>query len=440
MPVAATGRRPTAPRAVRAAASLLAALVLLGVSGCSGDNRTAGSTATPSPGAGPTTVRRAAPASPTIASTAAPTPVDVGNDVVAAIAVPDLSALPALGAGEGELNLVAWAGYTENDWVVPFERASSCKVHVETATTSNDLIRLMKSGQYDGVSASGDVTLRLIASGDVAPVNTDLVPNYTDVFAGLKNRRWNSVGGQAYGIPQGRAANILMYNTTVVKPAPDSWGVVFDPSSPYKGTITAYDSPIYLADAALYIMATDPALAITNPYALDERQFAAAVDLLSQQRPFIGEYWSDYTKEQAAFKSGALVVGTTWQVIANGAKLEGAPVETVFPKEGATGWSDTWMVAAKAKHPNCMYLWMNHIISPEVNAQVAEFYGEAQANRLSCAKTKDPTFCATFHAADETYFAKVWFWTTPTKTCHDGRGDICKDDADWNKAWTTIRR
>ena len=79
----------------------------------------------------------------------------------------------------------------------------------------------------------------------------------------------------------------------MVKPAPDSWGVVFDPNSPYKGKVTAYDSPIYIADAALYLMTTQPDLGIKNPYALDEKQFHAAVDLLKEQRPMIGEYWTD---------------------------------------------------------------------------------------------------------------------------------------------------
>ncbi len=53
-------------------------------------------------------------------------------------------------------------------------------------------------------------------------------------------------------------------------------------------------------------------------------------------------------------------------------------IATVLPKEGATGWSDTWMVSSKAKNPpNCMYQWMDWITSPQVNAQVAEYFGEA---------------------------------------------------------------
>src|SRR3954447_3504659 len=354
--------------------------------------------------------------------------------------------LAKLGAGEGKLNLIAWAGYAEDgstdpkvDWVTPFEHKTGCQVNVKVGNTSDEMVTLMRTGRYDGVSASGDATLRLIAGGDVAPVNTDLVPNYKDVFAGLKNKGFNSVDGQMYGIPHGRGANILMWNSKKVTTPLDSWAAVFTDAGQFKGKVTAYDSPIYLADAALFLKSTRPELKITNPYELNDEQFSAAVDLLKKQRANIGEYWSDYTKEQQAFANGNTTVGTTWQVIANLLDADKVPIKTTLPKEGATGWSDTWMISSKAKNPNCMYMWMDWIISPKVNAQVAEWFGEAPSNSKSCAETEVKDHCKVFHAADEAYFDKVSFWTTPRKDCGDDRGATCKDYSDWVQAWTEIK-
>jgi putative spermidine/putrescine transport system substrate-binding protein len=361
--------------------------------------------------------------------------------------LPKIDKLATLGAGEGQVNIIAWAGYVEDgsndpkvDWVHDFEKETGCKVNSKVAGTSDEMVTLMKTGEYDVVSASGDASLRLIYGGDVAPVNTSLVSNYQDVFDGLKNKQWNSVNGVPYGIPHGRGANLLMYRTDVVKPAPTSWGAVFDANSPYKGKITAYDSPIYIADAALYLMKSQPGLGIKNPYALDDKQFSAAVDLLKAQNKNVGEYWSDYTKEVQSFKAGNSVLGTTWQVITNLAQADKAPVQAFLPAEGATGWSDTWMVSSKAKHPNCAYLWMNHIISPKANAAVAEWFGEAPSNKLACDQTSDKNFCTTYHATDESYFGKVWYWTTPLARCLDGRTDVtCKDYSAWTQAWTEIK-
>ncbi len=371
----------------------------------------------------------------------------IGDNAASAEALPGGKPLTRIGESEGRLDLIAWAGYAEEgatdpevDWVRPFEEETGCQVNVKIGNTSDEMVVLMRTGDYDGVSASGDATLRLIYGGDVAPVNTDLIENYADVFDGLKDQPHNSIDGQMYGVPQGRSANLLMWRTDIVEPAPDSWSVVWEPSSPYKGKVTAYDSPIYIADAALYLKETRPELGIANVYELDDKQFRAAVDLLKQQREIVGEYWSDYTKEMAAFASKKSVVGTSWQVVANLLRADKVPVETTLPKEGSTGWSNTWMISSKAKHPNCMYLWMNHMISPKANAQVADWFGEAPANEKSCAEMTDRNHCTTYHADDEEYFERVAYWTTPRKDCGDRRGAVCKDLSDWVAAWSEIKR
>ena len=287
---------------------------------------------------------------------------------------PKLTALEKLGTPEGELNIVAWAGYAEDgstdpkvDWVTPFEKATGCQVNVKTAPTSDDMVNLMKTGQYDVVSASGDASLRMIASGDVEPVNTDLVPNYADVFDALKMKPWNSVNGVVLRHPaRPRREPVDVPHRQGVAGA-DSWRRgVRQGDRPTRAHVTAYDSPIYIADAARLPDGDQARPRIKNPYALDDKQFAAAVDLLKKQNADIGEYWSDYTKEITAFKNGDSVVGTTWQIIANLAQADKAPVEAVLPSEGATGWSDTWMVATKSKHKTCAYKWMDWIISPKV--------------------------------------------------------------------------
>jgi putative spermidine/putrescine transport system substrate-binding protein len=327
------------------------------------------------------------------------------------------------------------------DWVTPFETATGCKVTVKVGLDSANMVQLMKTGEYDGVSASGDATLRLIAGGDVAPVNFELIPNYKDVFAGLKSQPYNTVNGVGYGVPHGRGANVLMYDPSVVTTAPDSWSVVFDANSPYKGKVTAYNYAIYIADAALYLMKTKPELKITNPYALDKDQLAAAADLLKVQKTLIGKYWGTAQEEIDGFANGDMAIGTAWlyqQNTINGAG--GKQVASVTPKEGATGWSDTWMISAKAKHPNCMYKWMDYIISPKPNADVTVYFGEAPVSAAACAEAEKQLagFCDQFHAADEAYFKNIWYWNTPTTTCLDGRGDICTDFDAWTKAWTEI--
>ena len=342
---------------------------------------------------------------------------------------------------EGQVDLVNWAGYVEKDWVTPFEQQTGCKVNSKVGASSDEMVTLMKTGNYDGVSASGDATLRLIASKTVAPVDFDLIPNYENVFEGLKDQPHNTVDGVSYGVAHGRGANLLAWNTDDVTTAPTSWDIVWDANSPAAGKISVYDSPIYIADAALHLKTTQPDLEIDNIYELDQTQFDAAVNLLKEQKKIVGEYWSDAAKQIQSFTSGDSTAGTTWQYQVN--QLQGAkepvPVEATLPDEGSTGWSDTWMIASTANHPNCMYLWMDYIISPTANAKATEYFGEAPVSAEACELTADKDHCTKFHAEDEDYFSKVYYWTTPVADCGDDRGDVCKDYSEWTTAWTEIR-
>ena len=352
-----------------------------------------------------------------------------------------LEEIQAKAKEEGQVDLVNWAGYVEKDWTDAFVVKTGCKVNSKVGASSDEMVTPMKTGNYDGVSASGDATLRLIAAKTVAPVNFDLIPNYANVFEGLKNQPHNTVDGVSYGVAHGRGANLLIWNKEDVTTAPTSWDIVWDANSPAAGKISVYDSPIYIADAALHLKTTQPDLEIDNIYELDQTQFDAAVNLLKEQKKIVGEYWSDAAKQIQSFTSGDSTAGTTWQYQVN--QLQGAatpvPVEATLPEEGSTGWSDTWMIATTAKHPNCMYLWMDYIISPEANAKATEYFGEAPVSAEACKLTADKAHCTKFHAEDEDYFSKVYYWTTPVAACGDDRGDVCKDYSEWTTAWTEIR-
>ncbi len=349
--------------------------------------------------------------------------------------------------GEGEVRILAWPGYAENgtvdpeaDWVTPFTEATGCAATVREIGSSDEAATLMATGAWDVVSASGDITGTLISEQDVQPINTNLLSNYDDLIPELRGMPWNAQDGVVYGVPHGRAVNILVFNPREISPAPTSWGITWDPKSVAAGKVTAYDSPIYIADAALYLMSKEPDLGITNPYALDETQFAAAIELLLNQQRVLLDYWSDFDRQVTELVSGEVAVTGSWQVIANAVAAEGGKVDSVKPKEGATGWSDSWMIGSRTPNVNCAYKWIDWITSPAVNAQAAEFFGEAPANPLACAETRNPDHCSVYFATAPKYWSDVYFWTTPSATCLDGRTQVtCVPYAKWKAAWADLR-
>ena len=351
-----------------------------------------------------------------------------------------------LGKGEGRLVLAAPAGYAEDgstdlkvDWVTPFERATRCEVSLKTVDESDELTRLLRTGDVDGIGASSEVVRRLAVARDVAPINTALVPRYREVFATLRDDEFARLRGRTYAVPFGRAANVLLWRTDVVAPAPTSWRAVFHAASPHRGRITIPDSPLSIAAAAVYLMAQRPALAIRDPYALDARQLRAATGLLEAQRRLVGRYWSDATKAEVEFARRDSVLGVTPQRIARNLRADEVRVKSVLPVEGSTGRAESWMLSSRARHPNCMYRWLDHVLSPAANAQAAQWLGHAPATPGACRVRRARRHCFLYHAADEAYFRRVRLAKTPLRDCGDTRGRVCTDYSQWTAAWNDIR-
>ena len=362
----------------------------------------------------------------------------------------DTGPLTAVGDGEGQVNIIAWAGYIENgstdpawDWVTGFEQETGCKVNVTVAGTSDEMVSLMTEGggQYDLVTASGDASLRLIKGGTVQEVNVDLIPNYANVDSRLKEAAWHYVDGKHYGTPYQWGANVLMYNTDTFPTPPDSWGVLFEEQTlpdgqSNAGRVESYDGAIAIADAALYLKTKDPSLGIDDPYALDADQFEAVKTLLQGQRQIAFKYWHDVVAQMDDFKKEGVVAASSWPYQVNLLEAEGQPISSVIPKEGATGWADTTMMHSDAPHPNCAYKWMNHSLDNKVQGDVASWFGSVPAVPGACDGNDllGPDGCKT-NGIDS--FDQISFWKTPQADCF-GKGSDCVPYSQWVAAYTSI--
>jgi putative spermidine/putrescine transport system substrate-binding protein len=358
---------------------------------------------------------------------------------ILAMLVPATSALAQMtevGAGEGALSIVAWAGYIERgetdpafDWVTGFEAATGCMVSVKTANTSDEMVALMNEGGFDLVTASGDASLRLIAGGRVQPINTDLIPSWSTVDPRLQDAGWHTVDGVHYGTPYMWGPNVLMYNTDVFPEAPTSWNVVFEEMTlpdgqSNAGRVQAYDGPIHVADAAQYLMFHQPELGITSPYELNAEQYAAALDLLRVQRNLVGRYWHDAFIQIDDFQNEGVVASASWPFQVNLLKAAGAPIASTIPEEGATGWADTTMLHVDSEHPNCAYMWMEHSLASNLQADLSVWFGANPAVPAACTDGRGMQTAEGCTANGLDDFDKIRFWTTPVADCAQGE-DTC---------------
>ncbi len=347
---------------------------------------------------------------------------------------PALAQMTEVGPGEGQLNIVAWAGYVERgetdkayDWVTKFETETGCKVNVKTANTSDEMVALMNEGGFDLVTASGDASLRLIAGKRVQPINTALIPSWSKIDPRLQDAGWHTVDGVHYGTPYLWGPNVLMYNTDVFKEAPASWNVVFEKmdlpdGKSNEGRVQAYDGPIHIADAAQYLMFHKPELKITSPYELNEEQYKAALDLLRVQRTLVSRYWHDAYIQMDDFKNEGVVASGSWPFQVGLLQSEKLPIASTIPQEGATGWADTTMLHVDAANPNCAYKWMEHTLNSNLQSDLSVWFGGNPVVPAACTDKSGMQTAEGCTANGLDDFDKIRFWTTPVANCSQGEG------------------
>ncbi len=342
--------------------------------------------------------------------------------------VANAAPLQEIGPGEGAVDIVAWPGYIERgetdpayDWVTDFEAETGCKVRVKTAGTSDEMVALMNEGGFDLVTASGDASLRLIYGKRVQEINIDLIPSWNTIDPRLQNAPWHTVEGKHYGVPYQWGSNVLMYNSEVFPEPPRSWSVVFveqtlPDGKSNKGRVQAFDGPIYIADAALYLMAHRPELGIEDPYELNEEQYKAALDLLRQQRKIVHRYWHDPFVQIDDFVNEGVVASSSWPFQVNLLESKGFPIGSTIPEEGATGWADTTMMHVDAPHPNCAYMWLEHSLNKKLQGDLAAWFGSVPVVPAACEGNEllGPDGCKK-NGIDN--FDRIHFWKTPRAQC-----------------------
>jgi putative spermidine/putrescine transport system substrate-binding protein len=341
------------------------------------------------------------------------------NDNGSSTTGPDINA-----QGEGKLNIVDWEGYTDPSFVKGFEKETGCKVNDTFAGTSDEMFTKFRSGgggQYDLASVSGDASVRAIKSGSVAALDTSKLTNYKDLAPQLQSPAFNTQDGKHYGLSFMWGANVLIYNADKVNPAPDSWAVLYDPK--YKGKITVPDNPIQIADPALQFFGAD------NPYSIDQATLDKVKAKLKQQRPLVRKYWVLATDFEDLFKSGDATLGAGWPLMTVALTDAGMNVKEVIPKEGVTGWSDSWMLSKNARHPICAYKYMNYVTRPDIQAKVADVTAYSPANLKTC-EVVGAKKCKDLHIRDTKYYDTIKYWETPTTPTNYRQ---------WTDAWAEVR-
>lgn len=301
---------------------------------------------------------------------------------------------------EGELNAILWEGYATEKSVKDFEAKTGIEVNVTSIASNDEVFAKIrtKSGQYDLIPATTDVSGQYIESGLVQPINLDQVPEAENLFPAFKDLPQAEKDGDVYGVAHTWSADPIIYNADAIEEPEASYAALFDEQ--YAGRVSLYDDLGSLWVGALVLG--------YDPFNLSEDELSEVTEKMAEQKELVRKYWTSGDDLIKLMAAGEVDIATGWNYMYTELKSQGVNVERLVPKEGNLGWVDLLMIPVGAENPCAAYKWMDWALSPEGGSETAKS-GWSVATQ-SVADALDPKLAADLHMDDPQFVDEIVLW------------------------------
>lgn len=325
------------------------------------------------------------------------------------------SAAPANGGEDaakfkGEtINVLSWEGYQEDEWVKPFEQKYGVTVKVTYAGSVDEMFAKAASGsvKYDLIFMDGGSVNRYFKMNLIQPIDLAKLKNTNQLIANMKSLNDKHVvkDGKTYAVPFAWGSLPMMVNTDKIKEPIDSWNALWDPK--YSGKIVTLD------DAANQTAMTAMLLGFEDPYNLTDEQLDQVKSKLLEQKPLVRTYYAGFEDGKNLMASDEGWIGFSMgPTMITDLQKEGKNVVEVIPKEGALVWIDNAVIGKDAKDPELVHVYIDYLISSEVQAQLIKKTSYGGVNADSANKLTDEEKKVS-HMDDPNYFNNLVYVAFP---------------------------
>jgi spermidine/putrescine-binding protein len=299
----------------------------------------------------------------------------------AALATPFLG---GVSRAAGDFRILTWEGYTEPEWVKPFEEKHGVKTSIVYAGSVDEMFAKMqgsKGADFDIVAFDTSAFARYLDASLLAPLDLAKIPNAANLQPAFTSVEPVMRGGAQYGIPFAWGSLPLVYDKVAFPTAPDSWSVMWDPANAQQ--IIALD------DANNSIVLAAMVLGLKDPFNLSDAEFDQVKAKLIEQKKLLLTYYAGFDDGVAVFaQSGIKAMFSMGEPQVPGLKAKGVDAAFVIPKEGAIGWLDCWTISSGTSNLDLAHAWIDACLDKSVGAYLSDkkSYGnttDEEANKRS---------------------------------------------------------
>lgn len=268
----------------------------------------------------------------------------------------------------GDFRILTWEGYTEPEWVKPFEEKHSVKTSIVYAGSVDEMFAKMqgsKGADFDVVAFDTSAFARYLDASLIKAIDMSKIPNAANLSPAFKSVAPVMRDGNQYGIPFAWGSLPLVYDKAAFPTAPDSWAVMWDPANAQQ--IIALD------DANNSIVLAAIVLGIKDPFNLSDAEFDQVKAKLIEQKKLLLTYYAGFDDGVAVFaQSGIKAMFSMGEPQVPGLKAKGIDAAFVIPKEGAIGWLDCWTISAGTTNADLAHAWIDTCLDKKVGAYLSD--------------------------------------------------------------------
>jgi len=315
----------------------------------------------------------------------------------------------------GELNILNWGEYIDEELISIFEEETGVKVHYNEMTSNEEMLIKLRSADcvYDMCFPSDYIIEQLIANDLLLPLDMDKIPNAKNISERMLEFTNAFDPGNKYSLPYMWGTVGILYNTKMVDEPVTSWDILWNEK--YEGKIWQYDSVRDAIAVSLLRLGYD-----INTRNADEVN--AAKEELIKQIPLLKGKGTDNIRPSMVNEKAALAVIYSGDAFA--CMDENENLAYVVPEEGSNVWFDNVVIPKTAKNVEAAHAFINFINDANLAARNTEyiFYStpnQGAMDRLDEYYTENETFnpsdevlsrCSVFHDLGDfvEVFNKAW--------------------------------
>lgn len=292
---------------------------------------------------------------------------------------------------QNELNLLTWADYIKPEIIKQFEQETGVKVNSTYVDSHYSLEAkiIAINNEYDvTVPSLAPFFMRQVQFNLFQPLNHELLSNYQYIDPKIIAFEKNSNNSNNFAVPFMIDTVGLGYNynkiITRMPNAPlDSLKLVFDPEIAKNFA----ECGIELVDSSEEIFALALIYLGLDPNSESQEDLQKASNILNKIRPFIRNINSSLYFNNLGEGDNCLVIGYSGDVVhaEKMSQLSGKNLDIryILPKEGSILTLDLLAIPVNAPHKENAYKFINFILRPQINAEIANAIGFTSPNMAS---------------------------------------------------------